>query len=144
MRRLSSSLIVPLLIASAGAGAPGPTGQEVLEKNCASCHAQASPMGGLDLRTRESALKGGRRGPAIVPGQAASSLIVQAVEGAGELKMPPGKKLPADEIAALREWIEKGAPWQQQDTKKSPNPDDVWAFQPLRRISGAASVDSFI
>src|SRR5882724_1731161 len=120
------------------------TGQEVLEQNCSSCHAQASPMGGLDLRTRESALRGGRRGAALVPGQAEKSLIVQAVEGAGELKMPPGKKLPMEAVAALRAWIDAGAPWQQAAAKSKSNPDDVWAFQPLRKSSGPASVDSFI
>ena len=45
------------------------TGQEVLEKHCSACHATANPMGGLDIRTREGLLRGGRRGPAMVPGE---------------------------------------------------------------------------
>src|SRR4029077_917882 len=87
------------------------TGPEVLEQNCSGCHTQASPMGGLDLRTRESLLRGGRRGAALVPGESARSLIFQAVQGSGELKMPPGKKLPADAVETLRQWIDAGAPW---------------------------------
>src|SRR2546425_244915 len=128
----SSLLVIACvsLLARSSPAAPGLTGQAVLEQNCSGCHTQASPMGGLDLRSRESTLRGGRRGAALVPGQSAKSLILQAVEGAGELKMPPGKKLPAEAVAALREWIDAGAPWQQA-AKYEPKPDDVWAFQPL-------------
>src|SRR5262245_9460622 len=130
----------PLAFALAGAStaAPTPSGQAVLEQNCSGCHTQASPMGGLDLRTRESMLRGGRRGAAVIPGQADKSLIIQAVEGAGELKMPPGKKLPAEAIAALREWIDAGAPWQHQDATS------LWPFQPLRKPAGVPSVDTFV
>ena len=85
-----------LLLAASLPAEPALTGQAVLEQNCAACHAQAEPMGGLDMRTREGILRGGRRGAALIPGQAAKSLILQAVEGAGELKMPPGKKLAAE------------------------------------------------
>src|SRR5256885_5939867 len=73
-------------------------------------HMQASPMGGLDLRTRESALRGGRRGAALVPGQSAQSLIFQAVEGSGELKMPPGKKLPAETVRSEEHTSELQSP----------------------------------
>src|SRR5438034_1218801 len=41
-----------LLLATSSPAAPT-TGQAVLEQNCSSCHAIASPKGGLDLRTRE-------------------------------------------------------------------------------------------
>src|SRR5258708_29190164 len=104
---------IALPFAASSPAAPT-TGQAVLEQNCSGCHAIASPKGGLDLRTRESMLRGGRRGPALIPGQADKSLIIQAVEGAGELKMPPGKKLPMEAVAALREWIDAGAPSQQK------------------------------
>jgi hypothetical protein len=119
------------------------TGPEVLEQNCSTCHAIASPMGGLDLRTRESLLRGGRRGAALVPGDAAKSLIFQAVQGSGELKMPPDKKLSAEAVEALRQWIDAGAPWQQQ-AAKTYRPDDVWAFQPLRKSPASSTVDNFI
>src|SRR6185369_5221640 len=134
LMRAAALTIACISLSAAASADPELTGQAVLEQNCSGCHTQASPMGGLDLRTRESALRGGRRGPALVPGQAAKSLIFQAVAGSGELKMPPGKKLPAEAVAALREWIDAGAPWQQ----------DAWAFQPLLKSAGLASVDEFI
>jgi hypothetical protein len=66
----------------------------------------------------------------LIPGQSAKSLIIQAVEGAVELKMPPGSKLPLEAIAALRQWIDAGAPWQQQEAKGETtlDPDEVHAF----------------
>src|SRR5260221_13689077 len=137
--RPSILMIACVLCATSSPAAPTLTGQAVIEQHCASCHAIASPMGSLDLRTREGMLRGGRRGPALIPGQADKSLIIQAVEGAGELKMPPGKKLPMEAVAALREWIDAGAPWQQKS-----DPDAVWAFQPLRKSSSPATVDIYI
>src|SRR5438105_7573536 len=99
---------LPVLFALAPAGfsqAPA-----ILQQNCAGCHGQ-NAISGLDVRTRDSLLLGGRRGPAVVPGQAAKSLLYIAAEGAGELKMPPGKKLSNDELSALKQWIDEGAPW---------------------------------
>ena len=50
-------------------------------------------------------LRGGKRGPAIVPGNADRSLLYQFVNGTGELKMPPGKVLAASDLESLRAWI---------------------------------------
>ena len=78
---------------------------QVLAKRCWSCHG-AAHMAKLDLRDRASALRGGGRGPAIVPGKPDESLLFLAVSGKGELKMPPGKEmLTADEVTALGTWI---------------------------------------
>ena len=73
----------------------------VLAANCYDCHAEAS-MGGLRLDSREAMLKGGRSGPAIVPGDPDKSLLIQAVRQTSEkLKMPKGGRLKPDEIEAL-------------------------------------------
>ena len=69
------------------------------------CHGTAQ-MSGLDLRQRESMLKGGKRGPALVPGDAEESLLFQAVLQQGELKMPLGK-----EPLSPRRWKFSGAGW---------------------------------
>ena len=64
----------------------------------------------LDLRESSTTLKGGERGPAIVPGKADESLLYKAVKRDGELQMPPGKTaLTAAEVATLRDWINAGA-----------------------------------
>jgi hypothetical protein len=64
----------------------------------------------LRVDSREALLKGGSRGPAIVPGDATLSLLAKAVRHDG-LKMPLGGKLVPEEIAAVEKWITLGAPW---------------------------------
>src|SRR2546425_9467675 len=95
-----------------GAGAIADRARTILDKNCSGCHA-ASRMSGLDLRQRDTALKGGKRGPAVIPGNADRSLLYQAAAHQAELKMPPRSKgpLPAEELEVLKTWIDQGAPW---------------------------------
>src|SRR4026207_1848357 len=86
-------------------------GIAVLQKNCVSCHSEPA-MSNLDLRQRETMLKGGTRGPAVVPGKAEESLLYRAAAHSGELKMPPGGTgLSAQEREGLRGWRTRGAQW---------------------------------
>src|SRR4051794_33100884 len=81
----------------------------VLAANCYSCHSAElkSPLGGLYTDSKEGLLRGGKSGvPAVVPGKPDESLLIKAIEGSHkELKMPPGKPLPADQIQAFVAWI---------------------------------------
>jgi len=123
----------------------------LLREKCAGCHGPALQSNGLSLTSRDALLMGGKRGPAIVPGEASHSLIVAALEQTGALKMPPGGKLPAESVAAVRRWIDLGAPWV-EEAPKTPAwkvaPADVWEFQPLSHPvvpSGEGSpVDAFV
>ncbi len=104
------------------------TAQAILENRCASCHG-AAQMSGLDLRQRDTILKGGKRGPALVPGKPDDSLLYRAVARHGDLQMPPGKQaLPPGEVARLRAWIEAGAPWESTTTTSS---STWWDFRKL-------------
>src|SRR5260370_12599220 len=125
-----------VLLASGQDGA-----QAIFENHCVSCHGTA-PMSGLDLRQRDTILKGGKRGPAIVPGKPDESLLYRAVTRQGDLQMPPGRqKLPPEDIARLRSWIEAGAPWA---SSTPPPTESSWsAFRQLR-IAAANSIDAFI
>jgi len=113
----------------------------VLVKHCYSCHsAEAKKIKGeLRLDTRDAVLKGGSSGPAIVPGDPDKSLLIQAVRHAEEtLKMPKDSKLKAEEIAALEEWVKRGAPdprtgdtsIKRLDLEKA---KEFWSFKPLVR-----------
>jgi hypothetical protein len=83
----------------------------ILESKCAACHG-AAQTSGLDVRERTTLLKGGKRGAAVVPGDAEQSLLFKAVRREGELQMPPGNAaLSAAEINAIRDWINGGANW---------------------------------
>src|SRR5262245_23125337 len=94
--------------------------QPILEKNCLSCHGETLQSGRLDLRTRESALKGGARGSDIVPGDADSSRLYRRISGAERPTMPAqAEPLPAEQIAAIKTWIERGAAWPSSTTLTS-------------------------
>lgn len=91
----------------------------ILENNCYECHGFAARKGGLQLKSRELLLAGGDSGPAIVSGDPASSLLVEAVKHAGpDLKMPPNRKLKRQEIADLEAWVRRGAPWPADSSRR--------------------------
>ncbi len=84
----------------------------LLKAKCVSCHGPDKQEGGLRLDSLQSALKGGDSGPAIVPGDAAKSLLVKAVRfDDPDLQMPPKDQLAAKEIEALTQWVDDGAVW---------------------------------
>ncbi|HSB08844.1 MAG TPA: PSD1 and planctomycete cytochrome C domain-containing protein [Blastocatellia bacterium] len=111
----------------------------ILATECFSCHTD-SQLGGLRLDSREAMLRGGKSGPAIVPGDPEKSLLVTAIRQTGTLKMPKGGKLAPDQIEAIAQWIRTGAVW--PDTVKTrvapkgemiidPARRGFWSFQPL-------------
>ena len=83
----------------------------ILAKRCLGCHNEELKDGGISFEDRASLLKGGARGPAVVPGKPEASVIIHAVRQDGNLKMPPGGKVSPKEIRILTEWISRGAPW---------------------------------
>src|SRR5262249_14950017 len=104
-----------------------------------------SALGGLRLDSRESVLRGGKSGPAIKPGDADASLLMQAVTRTHErLKMPPSGKLADEDIATLALWIKDGAVWPEAPAQGVSQKTQFWAFQPLRSIAASASIDGFV
>src|SRR5690349_16947433 len=89
----------------------------ILKANCFQCHGEAEELKGkLDVRLARLMVKGGESGAAIVPGKPAESLLLAKVKS-GE--MPEGeKKLKAEQIALISEWIAGGA------KTLRPEPDD--------------------
>ncbi|MDQ6701155.1 MAG: PSD1 and planctomycete cytochrome C domain-containing protein, partial [Acidobacteriota bacterium] len=121
----------------------------IFQEKCGGCHGDGQKLSGLSLSTRESVLRGGKRGPAVAPNHAETSLLIAAIEQTGALKMPPGTKLPETDIAALRRWIELGAPWAEADAKSEPawaySAEDTWELQPLKRTNpGQDAIDTFV
>jgi hypothetical protein len=128
----------------------------IFKAYCFTCHGEIDkPKGGLDLRLRRLIARGGRSGPALVPGKPEESLLYERL---ARHEMPPGKKKLSDEETALvGRWIRAGAP------TARPEPEAVrpglffteeerthWAFQPIRRpaVHGASGggnpVDAFL
>jgi hypothetical protein len=112
--RLGTGLLLGSLLAFAfgQSSSVEKSAKAILEANCLTCHGDARTSD-LDLRELTTILKGGKRGPAVVPGNAEASILYKAVTRQGELKMPPGKAALTDsEIRALRDWIDTGARWE--------------------------------
>jgi cytochrome c553 len=115
----------------------------ILANNCYSCHTTTA-MGGLKIDSREGLIKGGKSGPAIVPGKPEESLLIRAVRQVDErLKMPMGSRLKDQEIADLTTWIGTGAPWPESPKvalpartgsfEILPEQRSFWAFQAVHQ-----------
>ena len=90
----------------------------LLVERCFECHSSESQEGGLRVDSLAALLKGGERGPALIPGDPKNSLLIRAVGHGETLQMPPKQKLPAARIAELAEWVRQGAPWPDQPLAK--------------------------
>ena len=108
----------------------------ILARHCAACHGVKKQQVGLRIDSARGMLDGGDSGPAIVPGEAAKSLLFQAVTGTeGASQMPPdGSKLSDEEIATIRKWINDGAKYPADELTEAAEVrvSDHWAFQPIR------------
>jgi hypothetical protein len=147
---LPSCLLLLLLSTSTAlAGGPDRRGIEFFEKkirpvlseHCYQCHSEAAKKskGGLRLDSREGLLKGGDRGPALVPGKTKESLILKALHYDGDLHMPPKGKLSQAVVADFSKWVEMGAPDPRDGQARPAAQIDLekgkrhWAFQPFRK-----------
>jgi mono/diheme cytochrome c family protein len=78
----------------------------IFERNCVMCHGARVQRSGLDLRSEEALLKGGARGPAVVPGDAGKSRLYRLITHKEEPAMPMGMdKLGDAEVAVIAQWI---------------------------------------
>ena len=143
----AASILIASLSAADDSGAAA---HLILKKNCLLCHGAAMQSSGLDLRTREAMLRGGERGSAIKPGDAANSKIYRFAAGIDQPSMPPGKKLNDADLAVLKGWIESGAKFEAivETSKEDPKAAlakledrpiteaerNFWSFRPVRRV----------
>src|SRR4051812_24139586 len=65
--------------------------QPIVEKSCVKCHGRGRDKGGFVFETRESLLKGGDSGPAVVEGNSAESLLIELVSGLDPDNVMPAK-----------------------------------------------------
>jgi hypothetical protein len=121
----------------------------ILLRRCTVCHGPRVQEAGLDLRTRASMLRGGKSGPAIVPGKPEDSLLIKKITSGD---MPPRRRIvevsikPIEraEIDILAKWIARGAPELKIEpdiasTRSDPLVRDkdraFWAFQPPQAVA---------
>ena len=127
----------------------------ILSDNCFACHGpdEATREADLRLDTRDGAFRprppAGRsnkpRDPAVVPGDASASLLIERITHADtRRRMPPEiskKALSSEQIEVLTRWIEQGAAWDQHWSFAAiaqPAPhavdDEAWIRDPLDRF----------
>src|SRR6185295_16570331 len=88
--------------------------QPLLQQQCIKCHGTEKQKGKLRLDSREAALKGGKDGPAFVPGDAAKSELIRRVslpKTDDDFMPAEGEPLPKEKIELLKSWIAEGAEW---------------------------------
>ena len=92
--------------------------QPILLQRCSACHGPEKQKADLRVDSLEALLKGGKDGPALVPGKAKDSPMIHRLllPLNDEDHMPPeGKPQPTlAEIVALQWWIDHGAPTDEQ------------------------------
>jgi WD40 repeat protein len=86
----------------------------ILDNRCVGCHSSALAENRLNLEDIAGMLKGGKRGPAIVPGKADESRLFQMAAHRVEPAMPPQDKpvnrpMTPEELGLLKLWIDAGA-----------------------------------
>ena len=86
----------------------------ILQRSCFECHGPEKQSGKLRLDSRPAALRGGRIGPALVPGQAQRSELYRRItlsKGDDGVMPARGERLAPAQADLLRRWIDQGALW---------------------------------
>jgi mono/diheme cytochrome c family protein len=121
----------------------------ILLRHCTACHGSRQAQGGLDLRTKAGMLRGGKSGPAVIPGRPEASPLLQKIRQ-GQMPPPdrlveasvkPVEKAEADVLAA---WIAGGAaevatepdaPGTTPDPLVSDSDRNFWSFRPPAAVT---------
>lgn len=110
-------LLLLSALALAAADTAGPA-TALLARRCAGCHNAKARTGGLDLTSRDGAVRGG---------------LERILGRVNAGTMPPDGKLDDADRALLAEWVKAGAPWTREPW---------WSLGPLR--PGTGSIDAQI
>jgi cytochrome c5 len=90
---------------------------------CQVCHSGNLTEGEFDVGTHAALMKGGKRGPAVVPGKAEESRLWQMSSHRVKPIMPPKTEdnpLTPEEVAVLKLWIDQGAKGPAVDVRVRP------------------------
>ncbi len=122
----------------------------LLSQKCFDCHGSETQEGRLRLDLRTAVLRGGDSGePALVPGDAGMSHLIQLVSGreAGKVMPPdPEERLTAEEISLLSTWINEGAKWPTGELETDEPQQEIlhWSFQPVHSPALPATQSTWV
>lgn len=142
--------------------------QPIFQERCYECHGEKRQKGGIRFDRKSTVFDGGDSGkPLIVANKSGESpLVVRVVtDNPDEIMPPKGEKLSESQIKLLRDWIDQGATWPEdnstsakrhwayekpvrhplpvtRDTKWARNPIDNFVLEKLEREKLAPSVEA--
>ena len=116
----------------------------LLAGKCQACHNAQLKSGNIDLSGVEGFVKARDEAALISADNPESSRLLAIVGYESRVKMPPGGKLPVEEIKVLRDWVLQGAPWPGAGRREVMIPDaqqrsfteeqrNYWAFRPVAK-----------
>lgn len=118
----------------------------MLESRCTNCHNEAKIKGKLRLDSYEFIVKGGKGGPAVVPGDLAKSSLfhLASLPEEDDERMPPDGKpgLNADQLAVIKWWIETGADPKKTVAELAPTDDLKAVLAKLTPAGGGRAIAS--
>ncbi len=111
----------------------------ILSASCQVCHNDKVKNGNIDFKTLDGYQVASRSGIYGDPAKPEKSPMLEALLYESKIKMPPAKKLPAEQIEDIRVWLAKGAPWpgaglgtRTKGIGVTDNDRKFWAFRPLK------------
>lgn len=91
----------------------------ILENSCLRCHGPKKEQGGFRIDQREDYFGTNGKVALVIPGKSAESPLIAIVQGLRtEMAMAASHKLPKEQIAILRAWIDAGADWPDRQEDK--------------------------
>ena len=81
----------------------------IFQSKCVACHDHTTRQSGLNLEGFDGLMTGGKRGASVTPGKSGESLLMKYIDGTLKPRMPLGDELSAEEIGAIKAWIDAGA-----------------------------------
>jgi len=115
----------------------------ILDASCIQCHGHGRSKGSLQFDTRDTLLKGGDSGPAVLPGHSDESLLIELVTGFDPDNTMPkkGKRLTAEQVGLLRAWIDQGLKWDKEINFARPAPLNLTPHQPIFQVLATSGVN---
>lgn len=93
----------------------------VFQTSCLACHSRSKAEGGIRLDNKDAAMKGGKKGPSIVPYDPEASALYKSLVSPSVHDKNRPRLLFDEDVSNLREWIRQGAVW--PDDMKTIGPD---------------------
>src|SRR3974390_154517 len=115
----------------------------IFDRSCIKCHGRGRSKGGFQLDTRDTLLKGGDSGPAVLKGKSDDSLLIELVAGVNPDNVMPkkGSRLAAEQVGLLRAWIDQGLSWDADINFARPIPPNLNRHTPNIQISETSGVN---